>query len=126
MIFTLLEGRFAVARLAADDEIPSWSACRAFTSVTRTPDELSIVCGEEHVPDEVRAERGWSCLALTGPIPFETTGVAAEFTRVLAQRGLSVLVVSTFDTDYVLVKDAAAATEALRAAGHEVRQNSDR
>jgi len=118
--FSHLEGRFAVARLSPTDDVPLWSAHGKFTSVTRTPEELSIVAGEEQVPNDVRADRGWHCLALEGPIPFDTVGVAAEFTRVLAERGISVFVVSTFDTDYVLVKNVDGAIEALRAAGHEV------
>ena len=126
MRFTLFDGRFAVARLAPDAGVPAWSTNGSFTSVTRTPHELSIVCDDAAVPPDVRAERGWHCLALEGPIPFETVGVAAEFTRILAARGVSVFVISSFDTDYVLVKNIDAAIDALRAAGCEVRQNSDR
>jgi hypothetical protein len=123
MTFTLLDGLFAVARLDAGADVPPWAHRGAFTTITRTPHELSIVCDETGVPDEVAAERGWRCLHLEGPIPFETTGVAAAFTGALAARGISVFVVSTFDTDYVLVKaakiDAAIAT--LRDAGYDVR-----
>jgi len=116
MKFTLLDGLFAVARLDADADVPPWAHRGAFTSITRTPHELSIVCDEGGVPDDVAAERGWRCLALAGPIPFETTGVAAAFTGALAARGISVFVVSTFDTDYVLVKAARVdeAVDALR------------
>ena len=122
MKFTLLDGLFAVARLDADADVPPWAHRGAFTTITRTPHELSIVCDEGGVPDEVPAERGWRCLGLEGPIAFETTGVAARFTSVLAQRRISVFVVSTFDTDYVLVKAAKvdAAIEALRDAGYDV------
>jgi hypothetical protein len=110
-----------VARLGANDPVPAWGERGAFTSITRTPFELSIVCAEEHVPAGVRAEDGWRCLALEGPIAFETIGVAAEITRILASRGVSVFVVSTFDTDYVLVKRIDEAIDALLTAGHEVR-----
>jgi hypothetical protein len=122
MKITLLEGLLAVARLDADADIPPWAHRGAFTSITRTPHELSIVCDEGGVPEDLPAERGWRCLGLVGPIPFETTGVAASFTRALAARGISVFVVSTFDTDYVLVKAAKIdqAIEALRDAGYEV------
>lgn len=126
MTFTLLDGRFAVARLDPAAEMPAWASSGAFRSATRTPHELSIVCDERAVPRDVTAEGGWSCFALEGPIPFDTVGIAAEFTRVLAARNLSVFVISTFDTDYVLVKDAVKAMQALRDAGHEVRQNSPR
>ena len=123
MRFTLLDGLFAVARLDADAEIPPWAHRGAFTTITRTPHELSIVCDEGGVPDEVAAERGWRCLGIDGPIAFETTGVAARFTGALAACGISIFVVSTFDTDYVLVKaaKAEAAVEALRDAGYDVK-----
>jgi hypothetical protein len=123
MTFALLDGLFAVARLDAGADVPPWAHRGAFTTITRTPHELSIVCDETGVPDDVAAERGWRCLHLEGPIPFETTGVAAAFTRALAARQISVFVVSTFDTDYVLVKAAKieAAIEALRDAGYDVR-----
>ena len=125
MTFTLFDGLFAVARLGAEDDVPPWAHRGAFSSITRTPHELSIVCDEGAMPDHVQAERGWRCLGLQGPIPFETTGVAAAITRVLAERGISVFVVSTFDTDYVLVKAAVVdeAVEALRETGYEVREN---
>ena len=91
-------------------------------SITRTAEELSIVCREDAVPGTVRADRGWRCLALQGPFALDTTGVAAEFTRVLAAAGVSVFVISTFDTDYVLVREEhlVNATQALRAGGHGV------
>jgi hypothetical protein len=123
MKFTLLDGLYAVARLGAHDEVPAWAHRGDFTSVTRTPHELSIVCEEGGVPDDAVAERGWRCLGLHGPIAFETTGVAASFSRTLAERGIAIFIVSTFDTDYVLVKASAAddAVQALRDAGHEVQ-----
>jgi hypothetical protein len=112
---TTLAGRFAVCRLAADAPLPSWPA-GAFVSITRTPDELSIVCEESPVPNDVHAERGWRALRVEGPIPFEVTGVAAGICAPLAAAGISVFLVATFDTDYVLVKAEAygRAVEALR------------
>jgi hypothetical protein len=99
-----LPGRYAVCRLAADATVPAW-ARGEFVSITRTSDELSIICEERGVPDDVRAERGWSCMKVLGPIPFETVGVAAAITAPLAEAGISVLILGTFDTDYVLVKE---------------------
>jgi hypothetical protein len=120
--FRLLGGSFAVARLDASATIPEWSNRGEFTTVTRTPEELSIVCDEDAAPDDVRAERGWRALQLEGPIAFELTGVAARFTAALAARAISVFVISTFDTDYLLVKATAldAAIAALREDGCEV------
>ncbi len=118
--FRILDGHFAIVRLHADDAIPAW-AHGTFLSITRTSEELSIVCDEGAVHDVV-ADRGWSCLKLAGPLPLDQTGVAAAFTRVLANAGVAVFLVSTYDTDYVLVRDAALerATAALRAAGYKV------
>jgi hypothetical protein len=118
----VLDGRFAVCRLAADAPLPSWPA-GSYVSITRTPDELSIICSEESVPDDVpRVERDWRALRVEGPLPFEMTGVAAAFTAPLAAAEISVFVVATFDTDYLLVKSATftRALEALRAAGIDV------
>jgi len=122
LTFTLLADRYAIARLSAADPLPSWPR-GDFVSVTRTADELSIVCREDAVPGNVRAERGWRCLALQGPFALDVTGVAAEFTRVLAAADVSVFVIATFDTDYVLVPDRTIerAVSALRAAAHVVR-----
>jgi len=119
--FTLIDGHYAIVRLPADAAIPAW-AHGAFVSITRTSDELSVVCNEGNVPDVV-ADRGWRCLKLAGPFPLDQTGVAAAFTRVLADAGIALFVVSTYDTDYVLVRDAALehATAALRASGYTIR-----
>jgi hypothetical protein len=119
--FTLVDGHYAIVRLHADDAVPSW-ARGSFLSITRTSDELSVVCEEGNVPDVV-ADRGWRCLKLAGPFPLDQTGVAAAFTRVLADAGVALFVVSTYDTDYVLVRDGVLdhATAALRAAGYVVR-----
>ena len=116
-----LPGLLAVARLAADAAPPSWAA-GAVTSVTRTPDELSVVCAEEAVPAEVRAERGFHGLAVVGPLDFAATGILASLTVPLAEAGVSVFVVSTFDTDLLLVRQKLLpqAATALRAAGHRI------
>lgn len=120
----ILEDRLAVARLAPRDPVPAWPRGR-FTSITCTPEELSIVCDDDAVPPGVRAERGWRLLQVRGPIPFEATGVAAALVSPLAAAGISVFVVSTFDTDYLLVKGEriAEALVVLRAAGHETRES---
>jgi uncharacterized protein len=121
LTFTLIDGHYAIVRLPADDAIPHW-AHGAFLSITRTKQELSIVCEEGNVPDVI-ADRGWQCLRLEGPFPLDQTGVAAAFTRVLADASIAIFVVSTHDTDYILVRAAALelASAALRAAGYTVR-----
>ncbi|GAB4474685.1 MAG: ACT domain-containing protein [Anaerolineae bacterium] len=93
-----------------------------FSSITRTPDELSVVCAEDNVPPGTRSEGGWCCLKLAGPFAFDMTGVLASILVPLAEAGIGILGISTFDTDYVLVKaeHLDAALDALERAGHQV------
>ena len=121
MRLSLLAAPVAVCRLAPDAAIPEW-ARGAFTSITRTADELSIVCDDGAVPGDVQAERGWRALKLEGPIPFEMTGVASALLAPLAEARISVFLISTYDTDYLLLKADALerAMGVLRGAGYEV------
>ena len=119
--FTLLSGEWAIARLAPDAPLPPWALAPAdFIAIARTADECSIVAPSSAIPPEIRAERGWTVLRLQGPFAFDQTGILASFAAPLAAADVGIFAVSTFDTDYVLVKTAqlAAALAALRAAGH--------
>lgn len=120
--FQLLPDAYAVVRLDPDLRPAIPVEGERFVSITHTAAELSIVCREAIAPEGGRIERGWRALQLEGPIPFDQTGVAADFTVALATRKIGVFVVSTFDTDYLLVKkdDLDAAREAFRAEGIEV------
>jgi hypothetical protein len=91
----------------AGERIPSWALelHETLTSITRTRDELSIVCPEDAVPPDTRVETGWRALVVPGPIPFEQTGVLASIAVPLAAAGISIFAVSTYDTDYVLVRE---------------------
>ncbi|HEX8408796.1 MAG TPA: ACT domain-containing protein [Thermoanaerobaculia bacterium] len=122
----ILPHRLAVCRLAPDAPLPSWIA-GTFTSVTRTDEELSVICDDDAVPADVKAERGWRALRVLGPIPFEVTGVAAALVSPLAAAGISVFLLATFDTDYLLLKDEvfARALDVLRAAGHDVSHDTN-
>lgn len=122
LTLTLDPGRYAVCRLAADAPVPGWAARGRFHSVTRTPDELSVVCDEAAVPADVRAEAGFRALAVAGPLPFELTGVLSAIAGPLADANVSLFAIATFDTDWVLVRDAdlKRALAALRDAGHTV------
>jgi hypothetical protein len=97
-----------------------------FWSVTRTEDELSVICVLADVPAGAEVQVGWRGLQVAGPLDFALTGVAAALTAPLAAAGVSVLPVATFDTDYLFVREAAltVAVEALRAAGHTVDADS--
>lgn len=113
-------GRFAVCRLGPDDPVPAWATVMGFCSITRTHDELSVVCQESVVPPDVRCGKGWRCLRVAGAIDFSAIGVLASLMAPLAQAGVSVFAVSTFDTDYLMVKENAfaAVCAALQEAGH--------
>jgi uncharacterized protein len=114
-------GEWAIARLASDAPIPAWALTSPrFASLTRTAAELSIVVPAAEVPETVQAERGWSLLQLMGPFAFDQTGILASFATPLAKAGIGIFAVSTFDTDYLLVKADAAerAVCVLQAAGH--------
>lgn len=118
----MLPERLAVCRLAPDSPWPSPPAGSSFFSVTRTDAEISVVCLEDAAPPEGRIETDWRALEVAGPLDFAMVGVMASLTAPLADVDVSVFVVSTYDTDYVLVHAAALerAVEALRAAGHTV------
>jgi uncharacterized protein len=120
--FSWVPGLFAVCRFPGDAPIPEWAWRGAFSSVTRTEDELSIVCVAESVPEEHRPKTPWVCLKLEGPFSFSEVGILASVIGPLAEKKVPVFAISTFDTDYVLVgKDhAGTAAQALRDAGHEL------
>jgi uncharacterized protein len=118
----MVEGSYAVCRLEAAEPVPEWARGTPFVSVTRTDAELSVVCPEGAVPAAVRAERGWRCLRVVGPLGFGVTGILASLAGPLASSGVSIFVVSTYDTDYLMVqeRDLERAADALARAGHAV------
>ena len=119
----LLPGRFAIARLQRHAQLPGWVQDGPLVSITRTPEELSIICGEVFVPLDVKAQRGLRCLRVLGPIEFSEIGVLESLARPLAGAGLSIFALSTYDTDYVLLAQAEleAGLSALSEAGHVLR-----
>ena len=124
----VLDGRLSVCRLPASARVPSWALelHEGFMSITRTPDELSIVCPEESVPPDTTVEEGFRALVLPGPIPFTETGVLASLATPLAAAGISIFAVSTYDTDYVLVRetDLEAALAALDSGRRRISSGS--
>ena len=122
LTLTLLDDALAVCRLAADAEVPTWAWSGEPASVTRTRDELSIVCRADAVPAGVQCESGWRCLKVQGPLDFGLTGILASLAVPLAAARIPVFAISTYDTDYLMVKaeNLARTIEALRAAGHRV------
>jgi len=120
----LMPGAYTVCRFPADEPVPSWVA-GPFTSVTRTGNELSIVCRAERVPAEIPGQDGWRCLVLDDTFDLSLVGVLHSVTQPLAAAGVAVFTIATYDTDYVLVRRVDEAVAALRAAGHEVAGDLD-
>jgi len=115
-------GSFAICQLAPGAPLPPWALEGPFCSVTRTPDELSIVCAESAVPPDAVADRGWRLLSVRGRMDLTLVGVLAGLAGTLARAGISVFALSTYDTDHLLVRvdDLDVATRALVAAGYGV------
>ena len=120
--FRQLPGSFAICRLPPNAPLPPLTTTSSFTSITRTADELSIVCPAGLAPSSAICEAPWTCFKLQGPFPFSLTGVLSSFLGPLAEGGVPIFAVATFDTDYVLVREelAAKAMDILREAGHEL------
>jgi hypothetical protein len=121
LTFKVLPARYAISQLPPDAAVPSWALEGAIFSITRTPEELSIICEETLALD---GARGWRCIEVVGPFPLTAVGVAAEFTAVFARSEISLLVISTYNTDYIFLNDESLdrAIDALIEAGHDVRR----
>ncbi len=116
----ILSNRLAIYRLPPASPVPDWAWAGDFVSITRTAEELSIVCAESAAPDTTQAERGWRALKVEGPLDFSLTGILAGLANTLAMAGISLFALSTYDTDYILIKEEnlEKALIALRAAGY--------
>ena len=124
--FRVLPGSYAIVRLAPNAVVPNWVTTGEFTSVSRTADELSIVCPSHQLPPEVHSPLRWICLKLEGPFPFSQTGVLLSFIEPLSTRDVPIFTVSTYDSDYVLVQEEfARAIDILREAGHELQTGDE-
>jgi len=99
------ELKLAICRLPPEASLPFWIKENDFFSVTRTQDELSIICKESQVPGTVQAERNWRMIKVSGPLDFGLTGVLASLSHPLADAGISIFALSTFETDYLLLKE---------------------
>ncbi len=106
LTLSLLSDTFAICRLGPEADIPSWALAGDFFSVTRTKEELSLVCPQEMVPEGTHCEKDFRSIKVEGPLDFALVGLLASLTEALAQEEISILAISTFDTDYLLVKEA--------------------
>ena len=119
--FRWLHGPYAIVRLAPDAAVPDWATKGDFTSITRSADELSIVCLAENLPSNVHFQHRWICLKLEGLFPFSQTGVLLSFIEPLSSNEIPIFAISTYDTDYVLIQEEFAwGLDVLREAGHEL------
>lgn len=122
----ILPETLAVSRLDPSAAVPDWAFRGTFFTVSKTTEELSIVCAQSHIPEGVKSEKNWRCFKVEGPIDFGLTGVLASLTEPLAQAEISIFAVSTFDTDYLLVKEKnfEKAIETLSRVGHKIQGRS--
>lgn len=120
----LLAGSYAVSRLSPHESLPDW-ARGELLALVRTPDELSIVSAADSVPESVRSEPDWRVLRVAGPLDFSLIGILAGLTGALARAGVAVFALSTFDTDYLLVRehDLERALRALESDAHRITPN---
>jgi hypothetical protein len=120
LLLSALPERFAICRLGPDERVPDWVFSTPFCSITRTNEELSLIVPEERVSRSWKVDKGWRCFKVLGPIDLSLTGVLASLSVPLAQAGVTIFVISTHDTDYLLVRgeDFDRAQEVLVEHGH--------
>lgn len=100
----VLPQTLCVCKLSSNENIPAWALTANFYSISKTSEELSIVCEQSSVPEKIKCERKWRCFKVKGPLDFGLTGILASIAKPLAENSISIFSISTFDTDYVLVK----------------------
>ncbi|MBU3174926.1 ACT domain-containing protein [Clostridium estertheticum] len=101
----LLSEKFGVCRVNKNELIPDWVKNSSFYSITKTADELSIVCSQDSIPSNIKCEKDWRILKVEGPLDFSLIGIISSISTVLALKRISIFAVSTYDTDYILVKN---------------------
>ena len=120
----VLDVTLAICQLEPGSEVEEWSDGTGIFSVMRTDEEVTIVCSEDLVPKGVTCSKGWKCIQLVGQFEFSEVGIVSQLALPLAGANVPIFVMSTFNTDYILVRkqDLQRASEALRMAGHEIVQ----
>ena len=123
LTLTVLPVRYAICRLDSTADVPEWCSGGQFLSISRTTDELSVVCLETRVPSGVTCESGWRVLKCEGPLDYGLPGIIASLAEPLADAAVPIFPIATYDTDYILIKEPhlANAINALTGYGHAVR-----
>lgn len=122
MKLKLFAEEYAVCRLNNDSKIPAWIDTKNFYSITKTEDELSVVCSNNNIPSDVKSEKEWRILKILGPLDFSLIGILSKLSGLLAENKISIFAISTYDTDYILIKekDIENACKILTCNGYEV------
>ncbi|MGE5108708.1 MAG: ACT domain-containing protein [Sphingobacteriales bacterium] len=117
--FVVLPGTYSLCRLSPIEKIPGWIFNSSFYTVSKTPDELSVVCETEFVPADIKKNTGWKMLRIDAVLDLSLTGITAKFSAPLAEAGVNLCVIATYDTDYVMIQEEklAIARTALNNAG---------
>lgn len=105
LTLNVLKDRFGICKLGKEGGVPEWIKKSDFISLTWTPEELSIVCEVNCIPEDIKTEKPWKCLKVKGPLDFGLTGILAGLSQVLAEDGIEIFVISTYNTDYILVRE---------------------
>lgn len=126
--FEVLSDTLGICKLNSNQNIPEWAYQGDFVSVTRTPEELSIVCSESAIPKDAVCERGWRALKIAGILDFSLVGILSIVSSTLATAGVSIFAISTYNTDYILVRaqDLEVALQSLSKEGFEYQLASAR
>lgn len=118
----LLNREFGIVRLKSSEKIPEWAIINDIYSITRTETELTIVCPSNRIPKNFQSDIGWKCLKVEGSFDLNEIGIIASISNTLSQNGISIYVFSSYDTDFILIKDnnIEKAIKSLRSKGHSV------
>lgn len=118
----VIAGQYAIAQLPPDSDIPAWATGNGFVSISLAEDEITVVCLEEQIPADIRADRNWACLRTIGPFDFDTAGIVHSLISPLSSNGIGVFVVCTYDGEHLLVanKDLDQTKKYLTNAGHNL------
>lgn len=122
LTLNVLKGDYAIIQLAPSDPLPLWATQGSFFCITKTQEELSLVVDQDRIPQGLKAEKDWKLLKIVGPFAFDQVGILNTVTEIFALHKIGIFALSTFDTDYILVKvqDLIRAVEALRIHGQTV------